>query len=239
MTALRASLDSRREEFDAHFSLAQALEDRMVLELDAPIGTVNLSARHINTLKSGLIVHLYNIEEAIMSQALQHLGGALGSSDPRQWTEFSLREWLRESAVSRIAEGNEDGRLDTVYRASALLLKAPVLGPQKLKKPSGTWDDKGIALFARRMNVVFNMPPAMWQRISASPAYGDKTPMQFLSDRRNAIAHGRRSFEDGAGDLRLADIRALADIVLDYMGYAADAFQTHVDTDAYLVPAAY
>lgn len=236
MTILRTSLETRREEFDAHFALAHALEDRMVLELDAPIGPVSLSARHINTLKSGLVVHLYNIEEAIMSQALQHLGVALGESDPRRWTEYSLREWLRESAVSRIGESNEDGRLDTVYRTSTLLLKEAVLGPQKLKKPSGTWDDKGIATFARRMNVTFNMPPEMWQRIAASPAYGDKTPMQFLADRRNAIAHGRRSFEDGASDLRLTDIRVLADIVLDYMGYAADAFQAHVDADAHLVP---
>jgi len=236
MTILRTALEARREEFDAHFALAHALEDRMVLELDAPIGPVNLSARHINTLKSGLIVHLYNVEEAIMSQALQRLGGALGSSDPRRWTEFSLREWLRESTVSRIAESNEDGRLETVYRTSALLLTEPTLGPQKLKKPSGTWDDKGIATFARRMNVTFDMPPEMWQRIAASPVYGDKTPMQFLAGRRNAIAHGRRSFEDGASDLRLADIRTLADIVLDYMGYAADAFQAHVDTDAHLLP---
>lgn len=239
MTTLRTSLETRREEFDAHFSLAKALEDRMILELDAPIGPLHLSVRHINTMKSGLIVHLYNIEEAIMSEALSHLGGALGSSDPRRWTESSLREWLRESVVGRIAESNnEEGRLETVYRTSSLLMKEVTLGPQLLKKPSGSWDDKGIALFSRRMNVTFDMPPEMWQRIAASPAYGDKTPMQFLADRRNAIAHGRRSFEDGASDLRLVDIRTLADIVLDYMGYAADAFQTHVDTDAHLVPAA-
>ncbi len=209
----------------------------MILELDAPIGPVNLSVRHINTIKSGLIVHLYNIEEAIMSQSLQYLGEALGSSDPRRWTEFSLREWLRETVVGRIAESGEDGRLEIVYRNSSLLMNKPTLGPQQLKKPSGTWDDKGIALFSRRMNVTFNMPAEMWQRIAPSPAFGDRTPLQFLADRRNAIAHGRRSFEDGASDMRLADIRTLADIVLDYIGYAADAFQAHVDTDAHLVPA--
>lgn len=236
MTTLRTSLETRREEFDAHFALAQALEDRMILELDAPIGPVNLSARHINTLKSGLIVHLYNIEEAIMSQALRYLGGALGSSDPRRWTQSSLREWLRESVVGRIADSNEEGRLDTVYRNSILLMTEPALGPQSLKKPSGTWDDKVITLFSRRMNVTFDMPPEMWRRIAASPKYGDNTPLQFLADRRNAIAHGRLSFEDGASNMRLADIRTLADIVLDYIGYAADAFQTHVDTDAHLVP---
>ena len=236
MTTLQTALETRREEFDAHFALAHALEDRMMLEVDPSLGIVTLSVRHINTVKSGLVVHLYNIEEAIMNQVLQHLGNALGSADPRRWTEHSLREWLRESIVSRIAEGNEDGRLATVYKTSTLLLTQPALGPLTLKKPSGTWDDKVIALFAKRMNVTFNMPPEMWQRIEATPKYGDETPLQFLAKRRNAIAHGRRSFEDGARDLRLEDIRKLADITLDYMGYATEAFQAHVANDAHLVP---
>lgn len=236
MTTLRADLETRREEFDSHFALAVALEDRMML--DASLGDVSLSARHINTLKSGLIVHLYNIEEAIMSQALQFLGGALGAADPRSWTEHSLREWLRESVVSRISEGSEDGRLTTVYEKSNLLLSTPILGPQSLKKPSGTWDDKGIATFARRMNVTFDMPPEMWSRIASTAKYGDKTPLQFLADRRNAIAHGRLSFEGGASSLGLSDIRELADVTLDYMSFAVDAFQTHIENDAHLVATA-
>ena len=236
MTMLATDLATRRDDFDAHFALARALEDKMML--DASLGSISLSVRHINTIKSGLIVHLYNIEEAIMNQALQYLGAALGAVDPRKWTEHSLREWLRESIVSRTTEGNEDGRLVTVYETSSLLLTRSILGPQKLKKPSGTWDDKLIAKFVGRMNVVFNLPEEMWSRIAASPEYGDKTPLQFLANRRNAIAHGRRSFEDGASDLGLTEIRKLADVTLDYMSHAADAFQAHIENSAHLVPAA-
>lgn len=234
MTTLQTELAVRREEFDAHFALAVALENRMML--DDSLGGINLSARHINTIKSGLIVHLYNIEEAMMSQAMHLLGEALGSVDPRRWTEQSLREWLRESIVSRTKEGNEEGRLATVFQTSNLLLTQPLLGPQRLKKPSGTWDDKLIAKFIERMNVEINMPTEMWTRIAASPAYAEKTPLQFLADRRNAIAHGRRSFEDGASDLGLVDIRKLADVTLDYLSYTAGAFQNHVENDAHLVP---
>ena len=67
MTALRTDLENLCEEFEAHFSLAQALENRMMLELDSSLGDLSLSAWHINAIKSGLIVHLYNIEEAMMS----------------------------------------------------------------------------------------------------------------------------------------------------------------------------
>lgn len=234
---LRAALEVRREEFDAHFELAKALEDRMMLDGGGTVGAVNLSVRHVNTLKSGLLVHLYNILEAIMSQGLTALGVAIGSVDPRRWTEHSLREWLREAIVSRTSEGNEDGRLATVFATSSLLLTETILGPQKLKKPSGTWDDKVIATFMQRMSIATDMPQAMWTRIASSPKYGDDTPIQFLAKRRNAIAHGRRSFEDGAHDLNLEDIRELADITLDYIGYTADSFTQHIDAEAYLVPA--
>ena len=233
MTTLRGA----REEFDAHFELAKALEDRMMLDAGEGLGNVSLSVRHINTLKSGLVVHLYNILEAIMSQGLEALGAAIGSVDPRKWTEHSLREWLREAVVSRTSEGPEDGRLDKVFETSCLLLGDALLGPQKLKKPSGTWDDKVVALFMQRMSITTNMPAEMWTRIVASKRYGDLTPIQFLARRRNAIAHGRRSFEDGAIDLNLEDIRTLADITLDYVGYTADSFGQHIGTEAYLVPA--
>lgn len=236
MPELRTELEGRREEFEAHFALTAALENRMML--DASLGDVNLSVRHINTLKSGLIIHLYNIEEALMTEVLQFLGREIGNSDPKRWSEYSLKEWLRESIVRRMSDANEEGRLVAAYNASSMLLSAPSMGPINLKKPSGTWDDKVIATFSRRMNVVFNMPPEMWARIAAQTEYGEKTPLQFLAKRRNDIAHGRRSFEEGASDLGLNQIRKLADVTLDYLGHVADAFQGHIDNDRHLVAVA-
>lgn len=208
----------------------------MILADDASLGEISLSSRHINTLKSGLLVHLYNIEEAIMSAAMNLLDAALSSSEPRRWTEPSLREWIRGSVVSRIAESNEGSRLDTVFDSSSQLLGRAVLAPQALRKPSGSWDDKAIATFMKRMDVKIELTSDMWRRIASTPARGDKTPLQFLADRRNMIAHGRRSFEEGANDMGLAEIRELADVVLDYMACVVDAFQAHVDAEAHLVP---
>lgn len=238
MTTLATSLEARREEFEAHFALAKALEDRMMLDDVSSLGTVSLSARHINTIKSGLVIHLYNIEEAILTQALRFLGEAIGASEPRHWTQHSLKEWLRETVVGRMADSGEDGRLDTIFTSSAKLLGTASLGPQLLKKPSGTWDDKAIALFMRRANIRIDMPGDMWTRISPKPAYGEMTPLQFLAERRNAIAHGRRTFEQGANDLQLTDIKILSETVLDYLSYVTEAFQNHVTTRAHLVSAA-
>ncbi|MGB7406182.1 MAG: MAE_28990/MAE_18760 family HEPN-like nuclease [Pacificimonas sp.] len=238
MTSLATSLAVRKEEFDSHFELAKALEDRIILDEGGVVGAVSLSARHINTLKSGLLVHLYNIVEAVMSQSMSLLGAALGEVNPRRWTEHSLREWLREAVVSRTNEGNEDGRLATVFQTSSTLLTQSQLGPQKLKKPSGTWDDKVIAVFLKRMSIKTSMPSDMWSQIAASPRYGDLTPLQFLADRRNAIAHGRRSFEDGGKDMRLDDIKDLSHVTLRYMQFTAIAITQHIEAEAFLAPAA-
>lgn len=236
MTTLRSSLTSRQEEFENHFQLTSALEQRLVFDEPKTVGAVTLSVRHINTLKSGLIVHLYNIEEAIMTEAIRKLSSAICSFEPKRWTEHSLKEWLRGSIVVRIAENNEEGKLNTIFGASNQLLGINNLELQTLKKPPGTWDDKAIAKFASRLNVSFPLPAEMWVKIAPSARYGDQSPLQFLAEKRNAIAHGRRSFEDGADGLMLSDIRILADVVFEYLGHAADAFHSHIENESYLVP---
>jgi len=234
MTTLRRMLVDRREEYDSHFALAEALQDRIFGGDDVSLGEITLSARHLMTMQSGLVVHLYNIVEATMTRATEMVGAAVGASSPRAWSQSALKEWLREYAVVRV-DGAEDARLDMVHNASLLLLAEDPPGPQKLKKPSGTWTDKLIVTFAKRLGVPFELPDEMWRRIAKHPRYGDETPLGFLAERRNAIAHGRRSFEDGCKDLTLQEIRELANTTLDYLELAADAFQSYVDRRQYLV----
>lgn len=232
MTSLHTSLEERRDEFDTHYALAVALQNR-IFAGESSIGETELSARHLLTLKSGLMVHLYNIVEATMTNISNMVGDAVGSAAPYQWSNEALREWLRENVVSR-AEGKEENRLETVHSASRLLLERSPLGPQRIKKPSGSWSDKLVASFAQRLGVDFQLPHSMWRRITPRPEFGEKSPLEFLADRRNAIAHGRRSFEEGAKDLTLDTIREIADVSLDYLQLAIEAFQAHVDDHRHL-----
>lgn len=234
MTELRVSLDERRNEFDTHYTLAVALEDRIFAGDDVSIGETKLSSRHLLTMKSGLIVHLYNIVEATMSRTIKLVGDAVGTIPPQRWSQDALREWLREYAVARV-DGSEDSRLKTVHNLSLLLLGQRPLGPQQFRKPSGTWTDKHVAIFARRLGVNLNLSDEMWRRIAPKPVYRDKSPLEFLADRRNAVAHGRRSFEEGASDLTLAEIREIADTTLDYLALVTAAFQDYVDQNRYMV----
>lgn len=233
MTSLRRMLVDRREEYDTHFALAAALQDRIFGDDEVSLGEIKLSARHLMTMQSGLVVHLYNIVEATMTRTTEMVGAALGATAPRTWSKSTLKEWLREYAVLRV-EGDEAARLEKVHDASLLLLAETPPGPQALRKPSGTWTDKLIATFARRLGVPFVPPDDMWRRNAPQRRYGDETPLSFLANRRNAIAHGRRSFENGCNDLSLQEIRDLADVTLDYLEFVADAFQSYVDRQLYL-----
>lgn len=237
MSELRTSLESRKEEFETHLTLAVALEDRIFAGDDVSIGSTKLSARHLLTMKSGLIVHLYNIVEATMSGTINLVGAAVGGVPSRQWSEKALREWLREHAVARL-DGDEDARLATMHSVSLRILSETPVGTDKLKKPSGTWDDKRIAMFAKRLGVDLTMPEAAWRRIAPRPEFNDKSPLGFLAERRNALAHGRRSFETGANDLTLAKIREIADVTLEFLDLTVQRFQNYVDQNAFVAVSA-
>lgn len=228
MTTLRTALSERKEEFLVHMTLAHALDRRLFVGDPVSIGETALTVRHLSTIKSGLIVHLYNIVESVMTRTIQEVGQAVQVTPPSEWTTETLKEWLRFYAATG-SDGNEDTRLDVVHKAALKLLTREPIQDLTFKKPSGTWSDKVIYTFSQRLKVEFRLVPEVARKMAKNSKYGDKTPLEFLADRRNAIAHGRRSFEDGARDLSLQDIQDLADITIEYMELAVDAFQGFVD----------
>lgn len=233
MTTLLTTLSERKEEFISHLALAQAMEERLLEGDSVSIGETALTVRHLMTIKSGLIVHLYNIVEALMSRTIEEVGGAVKESPPDAWSINTLKEWLRCNASIGL-DGNEDSRLEIIHKAALKLLMVQPIEDLRFKKPSGTWSDKLILKFSQRLNVPLNTPPGLMIKIQKSAKYGDKTPLEFLADRRNAIAHGRKSFEGGAMDLSLPDIKNLADVTIEYMEHVITSFQIFVDEKHYL-----
>lgn len=233
MTTLLMTLDERKEEFNFHLTYAEALDMRLFGGDPIEIGDISLNVRHLRTIKSGLIVHLYNIVEAVMSRTLDEVGRAVKSVSPGEWADKTLKEWLRFSASISL-DGNEDTRLDVVHKAALKLLQKEPIDVLRFKKPSGSWSDKQIYKLSQRLNVQFRLTGDIARNIQESAKYGGMSPLEFLADRRNAIAHGRRSFENGAEDMSLQDIQELASITLGYMEAAIKAFQKYVDDRSYM-----
>jgi len=233
MTALISTLAERKDEFHHHLLLAQALEERLFEGDVTSIGEIALTVRHLRTIKSGLIVHLYNVVEALMSRTMEEVGGAVKDAPPTTWSIETLKEWLRFSAQIGL-DGTEESRLAMIHKVALKLLQMEPIGDLRFKKPSGTWSDKVISRFSQRLNVNLLLAPEIAEKIKKDVKYGDRTPLEFLAERRNAIAHGRRSFEDGAVDLSLKDIEELANVTMGYMEHAIAAFQAFVDEKRYL-----
>lgn len=233
MTTLRNTLSERKNEFHAHLALAQAMDQRLFESDPMQIGDITLNVRHLMTIKSGLIVHLYNIVEAVMTCTIEEVGEAVRLNSPTEWSIDTLKEWLRFYASTGI-DGNEESRLNVIHKAALKLLAKETIEELKFKKPPGTWSDKVIHTFSKRLNVQFRLTEDIARKISPTVRYGDKSPLEFLADRRNAIAHGRRSFENGAIDLTLQDIQDLAEITIGYMELAVAAFQSFLNDRKFL-----
>ncbi len=236
MTTLQTMLQDRAEEFNTHHALAVSLEDKIFGGEDVSIGSTRLSVRHLLTMKSGLIVHLYNVVEAVMSQARKMVGIAFGTVPPKAWSENARREWLREHGVARI-EGGADVRLKQIEAFSISLLTDAPLGPQYIRKPSGNWTDRTIIQFAERLGVQLEIEPDLHRKLANKDHLGEKGPLSFLADRRNDLAHGQKTFEDGGKDLTLAQIREIADIALEFMSMVATSFEAYVDQKHFVVVA--
>ena len=228
MSRLLQELSDRNDEFQNHLLLASNLDKRLLFGESVAIGEVTLTARHLMTIKSGLIVHLYNIIEAIMTRIIKEIGDAASQTRPVEWSDHTLKEWLRHYASTGI-DGNEDSRLAVVHKAARKLLTHDSIEALIFKKPSGTWSDKLIYTFAKRLNVKFELNEIIARKLNDSAQYGDKSPLEFLAERRNAIAHGKRSFESGADDLTLRQIEDLSKVTLEYMQLAVTSFQAFID----------
>jgi len=231
MNTLPNALEERKDNLHTHLDLAQAMELHLVDGAPMLIGATTLSVGHLLTIKSALIIHLYNIVEAIMTRTIEEVGIAVKLESPVKWSNNTLREWLRSYAS---IDGGQENRLNLFQDAALKLLTKESIGTAAFKKPTGSWHDKQIHVFSKRLNVSFPLTPSIARKIQRSVRYGDKTPLEFLADRRNAIAHGRRTFENGANDLTMKDIRDLADVTIEYMEHAATAFQNYLDNKKYL-----
>lgn len=224
-------LDERKSEFARHVLIAKSLEDRLDAELG--VGEMRVEVRHINTLKSGLLIHLYNIVEAVMSRTLRVVGQTASLDAPKKWTAELRKEWVRSQIFN--GEGNlGDAALDKLSNVSGNLASGSNLAPFTVKGAPGSWEDKKIAKVAQRLNCQLNIN-ANVKRAACEPIYrNDKSAFEYLAGKRNAIAHGATTFEEGASELTLEEIKLLGDRVLPYLEATLRCFESYLTAKSYI-----
>ena len=97
MRSYEELLSGRAEEITSHLSLIEELTDAAI----AREGVANLQRvemEHVDVLKSGFLVHLYNVVEAVMAQILEEVRGDVVRYPPAKWSSLVRTEWVRARA---------------------------------------------------------------------------------------------------------------------------------------------
>ncbi|WP_159661764.1 MAE_28990/MAE_18760 family HEPN-like nuclease [Alcanivorax xiamenensis] len=224
-------LKEREEEFSRHYSIARMLEERVDRATDE--GETQVEVRHINTLKSGLLIHLYNIVEAVMTRVLQEVGRNVVNQAPGKWKANVLKEWIRSEIWS--GEGNISDRVLTrLTDVGVILVSGESLPEFVVKGEPGSWDDEAIKKVANRLGCGLELPPKI-RRAAYERAYrNDTSAFKYLASRRNDIAHGVITFEDGVRDLTLEELHRLSERIFPYLEAVVKCFSSYLHRGDYL-----
>jgi hypothetical protein len=223
--------DERESEFGRHMTVARLLEARVDDAVDDSGGQIEV--RHVNTVKSGLLIHLYNIVEAVSTRTMKVVGQTVVTEKPKLWTEAVLKEWVR-AAIWDGGERLGDGAVTRLAQIGSVLASGEAPDSFEVKGEPGSWDDAAIKKVALRLGCQLVLPRAI-KRAAFEPAYlNEMTAMRYLASRRNAIAHGASTFEEGARDHTLDEIEELAGRVLPFLRAVAKSYETFLETRAYL-----
>lgn len=231
MKDVLAYLAERESEFTRHLSVARLLEARVDESGDKD--DIQVEVRHVNTLKSGLLIHLYNIVEATTTRTLTVVGRTVVTERPKRWTEAVLREWVR-AAIWSGEERVGDGALSRLTRISGVLVSGESPDAFVVKGEPGSWDDEAIKKVAERLGCKLVLSDEI-KRAAYERVYRDETTaLKYLARRRNAIAHGEATFEEGAHDLTLDELSKLADRVLPFLKAVTESYEAFLSNKGYL-----
>lgn len=224
-------LRDRRDEFDQHWTVVSFLEMRSGESLGIT-GGGNLERRHVAISKAGLLVHLYNIVEAVMGHQLDAVMQVLAQHNPSSYQASVLKEWVRQQSGSHISM-NDDTRLNRAVVLANVLLGNEQVSPVPAPTASGNWDDKKIEKIAERLGCRIVVAPEV-RRAARAPYFNDKSRMFYVKQRRNDLAHGKITFEDGGREKTLREIKELSDATLDYLEAVVSSFDQYLTNRDFL-----
>lgn len=225
-------LEERATEIDKHLVFIKELNDHAIGRGDV-VGTRTVDVEHINILKSGFLVHLYNIVESVMTKVLEEISICAKAHSPMQWSDGLLKEWARGRAGFDKDIGN-DNRLERIYALLAETTGRTQLQTVRVLARPGNWSNEEITNIARLLACDLTIPEAVRVAACDDRFENDLGPMKYVRHKRNRLAHGNESFQSAAAHLtpeRLADLKVP---VINYLREACVSFERYLDERKFL-----
>lgn len=224
-------LTERGDEIDKHLAFIKELSDRAVGRGGDSGHPVDVE--HVNILKSGFLIHLYNVVESVMAKVLEEVAENAKQHSPTDWCDGLLREWARGRAGFG-KDINNDKRLSRIYDMLAETSGRSPLQAVRIPAESGNWTDENVAKMAKFLGCDLAVDDPV--RIAACEAVfeNDMGPLKYVRHKRNRLAHGNESFRSAASHLTPERLDQLRSPVINYMRAVAYSFEQYLDGRCFL-----
>lgn len=234
MRIFSSILNDRKEEIEKHLHLIKVLE---IGAASASAEKERIGTDHINIVKGGFVVHLYNVVEAVMSQINEAIVTDAQKHKPLAWRRGLIEEWARVRINPR-KDIDHNSRIERTVQLMEEIADRVVLRSVRIENFSGNWSCKEIIHRATSLGCILNIPEAVSVAASVTVFRDDMAPLNYVRHMRNRLAHGNISFLEVLGNSGYSDLERLAKSVLDYMVCVCQSFEKYLDDSGYLEPRA-
>ena len=225
-------LNDRRKELQSHLRLISELNDAAI----ARVRIANLERveiEHVEILKSGFLVHLYNVVEAVMGVILVELKKTTVQYPLAKWSTLVRREWVRVGAGIEYGLASEQRLLQTSNIVDEAITGS-AKGEFQFTSSAGTWSDEEIERISRRLGCTLQIDLEVRKRACGVHFENNQAPMKFVRHKRNQLAHGVENFATSAKSLSPSDLERLYESVVAYISDVAVSYTRYLDNRAFL-----
>jgi len=213
---------------------------RFITELEASavgrgtgIHTAPVDSEPVNILKSGFLVHLYNVVEAVMAKVLEEVAIAAAVHPPKEWCNGLLREW----ALGRVNLSRDLSVHDAETRFVVLVQEAidrAALSNVSIRRRTGNWSHEEVVELATALGCPLVISGPVRTAACENVFENQMPPMKYLRHKRNRLAHGNESFLDGARHIPSSRLAELRDPVISYMVEVVASFDQYIVGKSFL-----
>ena len=231
MNEVKVYLSDRESELKIHLALLDLLTERSK-EAPADRQSKRVNISQLAILKSTILVHLYNIVEAVFARLLKSTASKANEHHPKEYSEGIFEEWIAWN-VKITPELNIDRLRKTVAEVGEALRSEDDWLDFEIQKSGGNWSEVNIIELSTKLGVTIDLPPTFKEKLFKD-YYNDFTQMGYIKLRRNDLAHGNMTFEEGAEGKTIQDLIDLRDTVIEFMHIVVDAYSDFITNGNYL-----